>query len=119
MRARGHRRGAGAPRQPLTADSARAVRILTGPQHATILVGQAVTGKGVVLEAAARAELAAGREVFGVAVAGRTAQQLGEASPALRDRVATVDAFVARRARPDADNDRTTVNVDEAGMGTA
>lgn len=104
--------------QALTAEQRAAVEILTGPQHATILVGQAGTGKGVVLDAAARAEIAAGREVFGVAVAGRTAQQLGEASPALRDRVATVDAFVGRVERGQTPiGDRTTVYVDEAGMG--
>ena len=50
-----------------------------------VLVGPAGAGKGAVIDALAEAELAAGRQVVGVAVAGRTAQQLGEASPALAD----------------------------------
>ena len=45
-----------------------------------MLIGPAGTGKGVVIDAAAQAEREAGREVYGVAVAGRTAQRLGEAS---------------------------------------
>jgi conjugative relaxase-like TrwC/TraI family protein len=104
--------------QPLTAEQRSAIEVLIGPQRAAILVGQAGTGKGVVIDAAARAEIEAGREVFGVAVAGRTAQQLGEASPTLHERVATIDAFVNRVDRGQIDiSARTTVYVDEAGMG--
>jgi conjugative relaxase-like TrwC/TraI family protein len=104
--------------QPLTPEQQSAIRVLTGPQRAGVLIGQAGTGKGVVLDAVARSEAEAGREVFGVAVAGRTAQQLGEASPALQGRVSTLDAFVNRAERRQIEiGPRTTVYVDEAGMG--
>jgi ATP-dependent exoDNAse (exonuclease V) alpha subunit len=102
----------------LTAEQQSAIQVLTGPQRAAVLIGQAGTGKGVVLDASARSEAESGREVFGVAVAGRTAQQLGEASPALQGRVSTLDAFVNRVERGQIEiGARTTVYVDEAGMG--
>ena len=104
--------------QPLAPEQRHAVGVLTGPDRVVALSGQAGTGKGVVLDAAARAEQASGREVVGVAVAGRTAQQLGEDSPALAGRVHTVDGYLNavehERAPLDA---QTTVYLDEAGMG--
>ena len=48
-----------------------------------MLIGPAGTGKGVVIDAAARAEQIAGREVIGIAVSGSTAERLGADSPAL------------------------------------
>jgi conjugative relaxase-like TrwC/TraI family protein len=102
----------------LTGEQYRAVDNICGPQRVAILVGPAGTGKGAVIDAAARAELDDDRRVFGVAVAGRTAQQLGEASPALAGRCRTIDSLAAAAERgeitlgPD-----TTVYVDEAGMG--
>ncbi|HZV75059.1 MAG TPA: MobF family relaxase [Conexibacter sp.] len=95
-----------------------AVETITGPGRASVLIGPAGTGKGVVIDAAAQAEREAGREVYGVAVAGRTAQRLGEASPALEGRTRTIDSFVTAldAGRLHVDH-RTTVYVDEAGMG--
>jgi conjugative relaxase-like TrwC/TraI family protein len=102
----------------LTGEQLDAVHVLTGEQRVAVLIGQAGTGKGVVIDVAARAEQAAGREVHGVAVAGRTAQQLGEASPALSGRVRTLDGFVSAAERGQVRVDaRTSVFVDEAGMG--
>lgn len=103
---------------PLSTEQREAVRTLTAPGRAAVLIGPAGTGKGVVIDAAAHAERAAGREVFGVAVAGRTAQRLGESAPALEGRVRTVDGFVAAVEHGELAVDaRTTVYVDEAGMG--
>jgi len=102
----------------LSAEQRAAVETITGPGRASVLIGAAGTGKGVVIDAAAHAEREAGREVYGVAVAGRTAQRLGEASPALEGRTRTIDSFVtaldAGRLHVD---QQTTVYVDEAGMG--
>jgi ATP-dependent exoDNAse (exonuclease V) alpha subunit len=102
----------------LSPEQRAAVETITGPGRAVILIGPAGTGKGVVIDAAAQAEREAGREVYGVAVAGRTAQRLGEASPALDGRTRTIDSFVtaldAGRLHVD---QQTTVYVDEAGMG--
>lgn len=89
---------------------------LTGPERVAALIGPAGTGKGVVIDAVARAELAAGRDVIGVAVPGATAQRLGRDSPALEGRTVTVDSLTAR-----ADHGRplragTVVILDEAGM---
>jgi len=103
---------------PLSVEQREAVERITGPGRAAVLIGPAGTGKGVVIDAAAGAEREAGREVWGVAVAGRTAQRLGESAPALEGRVKTIDGFLASvehgRIQLDA---RTTVYVDEAGMG--
>jgi ATP-dependent exoDNAse (exonuclease V) alpha subunit len=69
---------------------------LTGPERLAVLIGPAGTGKGVVIDAAARAEQSAGQEVIGVAVSGSTAERLGADSPALQGRTLTLDALVAR-----------------------
>lgn len=102
----------------LSPEQREAVETITGPGRASVLIGPAGTGKGVVIDAAAQAEQEAGREVYGVAVAGRTAQRLGEASPALEGRTRTIDSFVTAldAGRLHIDH-RTTVYVDEAGMG--
>ena len=102
---------------PLTAEQARALLVLTGPERAAALVGPAGTGKGVVIDATARAEQLAGRETLGIAVSGSTAERLGADSPALQEHTLTLDALIARANRgsihvgPD-----TTVILDEAGM---
>ncbi|MDW5595926.1 MobF family relaxase [Conexibacter stalactiti] len=103
---------------PLSDEQRAAIERITGPGRAAVLVGPAGTGKGLVIDAAAHAEQAAGRRVYGVAVAGRTAQRLGESAPALVGRVKTIDGFIAaaERGRLQLDAD-TTVYVDEAGMG--
>jgi hypothetical protein len=102
---------------PLSREQEQALRTVTGPERLAVLVGPAGTGKGVVIDAAARAEQIAGREILGIAVSGSTAERLGADSPALAGRTLTLDAVVAR-----ADTGRvqigagTTVILDEAGM---
>jgi conjugative relaxase-like TrwC/TraI family protein len=102
---------------PLSVEQEQALCAVTGPERIAVLVGPAGTGKGVVIDAAARAEQIAGRDVFGVAVSGSTAERLGIASPALEGATLTLDALVVR-----ANNGRlqvgpeTTVILDEAGM---
>ncbi|MTD47669.1 relaxase domain-containing protein [Conexibacter sp. W3-3-2] len=101
----------------LSEEQQDAVRALTGPERVAALVGQAGTGKGVVIDAAVRTEEAAGRKVMGLAVAGATAQRLGEDSPSLQGQTKTIDAVTTM-----ADfgmqvvDEHTTVFVDEAGM---
>ncbi len=102
---------------PLSVEQEQALRAVTGPERIAVLVGPAGTGKGVVLDAAARAEQIAGREVFGIAVSGSTAERLGIGSPSLEGHTLTMDALVVRansgrlQVGPE-----TTVILDEAGM---
>ena len=102
---------------PLSREQDTALRAVTGPERLAVLIGPAGTGKGLVIDAAARAEQEAGREVLGVAVSGSTAERLGADSPALEGRTLTVDALAARadRGRVEVGPD-TTVILDEAGM---
>lgn len=94
-----------------------ALLVLTGPERGAALIGPAGTGKGVVIDAAARAERLAGRNIVGVAVSGSTAERLGQDSPALAGRTATVDSLIARaRSGQSALDERTVVFWDEAGM---
>ncbi|HEY8304408.1 MAG TPA: MobF family relaxase, partial [Solirubrobacteraceae bacterium] len=101
----------------LTDEQEMALFVLTGPERMSVLVGPAGTGKGVVIDAAARAEQLAGRETLGIAVSGSTAERLGTDSPALAGSTLTLDALIARAKTgtvhigPD-----TTVIFDEAGM---
>jgi ATP-dependent exoDNAse (exonuclease V) alpha subunit len=94
-----------------------ALLVLTGPERASVLVGPAGTGKGVVIDATTRAEQLAGRETIGIAVSGSTAERLGTDSPALQGNTMTLDALTARantgsvHVGPD-----TTIILDEAGM---
>lgn len=102
---------------PLTDEQDMALLVLTGPERASVLVGPAGTGKGVVIDATARAEQLAGRETIGIAVSGSTAERLGTDSPALAENTLTLDALTARantgtvHVGPD-----TTIILDEAGM---
>ncbi|HEV3319953.1 MAG TPA: MobF family relaxase [Solirubrobacteraceae bacterium] len=102
---------------PLSPEQHHALEVLTGPERAAVLVGPAGTGKGVVIDAAARAEQAAGRETIGIAVSGSTAERLGADSPALAGQTLTLDSLVAR-ANTGAIHvgSDTTVILDEAGM---
>ena len=94
-----------------------ALEVLTGPERAAVLVGPAGSGKGVVIDAIARAEQHAGRETIGVAVSGSTAERLGTDSPTLAGRTLTLDALVARANTGTIHVGRdTTVVLDEAGM---
>jgi conjugative relaxase-like TrwC/TraI family protein len=101
----------------LSDEQAHALEVITGPERVAVLVGPAGTGKGVVLDAAARAEQLTGHATFGIAVSGSTAQRLGQDSPALAGRTLTLDAFVARTENGRLGIDaRTTIFFDEAGM---
>ena len=101
----------------LSDEQAHALQTITGPERAAIMVGPAGTGKGVVIDAAARAEQLTGRQTYGIAVSGSTAQRLGRDSPALQGQTLTLDALVARteHGRLQLDPD-TTVFFDESGM---
>jgi ATP-dependent exoDNAse (exonuclease V) alpha subunit len=102
---------------PLSPEQHHALEVLTGPERAAVLVGPAGTGKGVVIDAAARAEGHAGRETIGVPVSGSTAERLGADSPALSGRTLTLDSLVARANTGAIHVGRdTTVILDEAGM---
>ncbi len=85
----------------LSDEQAQALQMITGPERAAVLVGPAGTGKGVVIDAAARAEQLTGHHIYGIAVSGSTAQRLGQDSPALAGRTLTLDAARGKsRARP-------------------
>ena len=102
---------------PLSPEQHYALEVLTGPERAAVLVGPAGTGKGVVIDAVARAEQHAGRDTIGVAVSGSTAERLGADSPALAERTLTLDALIARANTGTVYVGRdTTVILDEAGM---
>ena len=102
---------------PLSVEQEQALRTVTGPQRLAVLIGPAGTGKGVAIDAAARAEQEVGREVIGIAVSGSTAERLGADSPALAGQTMTLDALVARANRGTLEvGAETTVILDEAGM---
>ena len=102
---------------PLDGEQLAALYALTGPERCAVLIGQAGTGKGVVIDAAARAEQHAGRETLGVAIAGSTAERLGLDSPSLHGRTLTLDALIARAEGGTLQlGANTTVFYDEAGM---
>jgi AAA domain len=98
-------------------EQTHALEVITGPERGAILVGPAGTGKGVVIDAAARAEQLTGHRTYGIAVSGSTAQRLGRDSPALTGQTLTLDALVARVQRGRLAVDMgTTIYFDEAGM---
>jgi conjugative relaxase-like TrwC/TraI family protein len=102
---------------PLRLEQHKALEVITGPERLAVLIGPAGTGKGVVIDAAARAEQHAGRTTLGIAVSGSTAERLGSDSPALAGRTLTIDALVARATAGRLQVDpNTTVFLDEAGM---
>jgi conjugative relaxase-like TrwC/TraI family protein len=101
----------------LSDEQAHALQVISGSQRGAILVGPAGTGKGVVIDAAARAEQHTGHRTLGIAVSGSTAQRLGQDSPALAGQTLTLDALVSRVERGQLYiDDATTVYFDEAGM---
>jgi len=98
-------------------EQTHALQLISGPERGAILVGPAGTGKGVVIDAAARAEQMTGHRTFGIAVSGSTAQRLGQDCPALVGQTLTLDALVARVQRAQLSVDEhTTIYFDEAGM---
>jgi conjugative relaxase-like TrwC/TraI family protein len=101
----------------LSDEQTHALAVITGPQRAAVVIGAAGTGKGVVIDAAARAEQIVGNETLGIAVSGSTAQRLGRDSPALFGKTLTLDALVARVDIGRLGIDQcTTIYFDEAGM---
>jgi ATP-dependent exoDNAse (exonuclease V) alpha subunit len=101
----------------LSEEQARALELITGAERGALLVGPAGTGKGLVIDAAARAEQLRGNRTLGIAVSGSTAQRLGQDSPALAGRTLTLDALVARAEHGRLQLDeRTTIYLDEGGM---
>ena len=88
---------------------------MTGPAGVAVLVGQAGTGKGVVIGAAREAWERDGRRVIGTAVAGATAKRLG--ADAGIGETMTVNALTHRHREGGLGLDeRSVVVVDEAGM---
>ena len=81
----------------LTVEQREALQTITGPSGVSVLVGQAGTGKGVVLSAATSAWQHEGNEVIGTAVAGATAERLGEETGT--DRAMTTDSLLAKAER--------------------
>ena len=102
---------------PPSTEQVKALQALTGPERLAVLVGPAGTGKGVVIDMAARAEQHAGHHTIGAAVSGATAERLAADTPALDGRTSTIDALVARTNTGSVQIGRnTTVFLDEAGM---
>jgi len=102
---------------PPSREQVEALQALTGPERLAVLVGPAGTGKGVVIDLAARAERHAGHDTIGVAVSGSTAERLAADTPALAGRTSTIDALVARtEAGSVTVGPNTIVFLDEAGM---
>jgi conjugative relaxase-like TrwC/TraI family protein len=99
----------------MSVEQRRAVATITGEGGVSVLVGQAGTGKGVVVKAAARAWQREGYQVIGTAVAGATAERLGADAGLARSM--TVDALIAREQSGSVRLDpKTVVVMDEAGM---
>jgi len=100
---------------PLSSEQREALARITGRGGVSVLVGQAGTGKGVVISAAARAWRSQGHEVIGTAVAGATAKRLG--ADANLGQSVTTDALLARAQSGSVHlGPRTVVVMDEAGM---
>ena len=100
---------------PLSAEQRQALETITGAGGVSVLVGQAGTGKGVVLSAAAGAWQREGYEVIGTAIAGATAERLGV--EANLDRSVNTSALLTGLQSGRTHLGRETVVVmDEAGM---
>jgi conjugative relaxase-like TrwC/TraI family protein len=100
---------------PLTSEQRQALDQITGRGGVTVLVGQAGSGKGVVISTASEAWRKEGYEVIGTAIPGATAKRLG--ADAKLERSLTTDALINRvengHIRLGA---KTVVVMDEAGM---
>lgn len=100
---------------PLSVEQRDALATMTGPGGVTVLVGEAGTGKGVVIDAARQAWKRDGHRVIGTAVAGATAKRLGH--EAAVPETMTADALILRQERGQLRLDsRSVVVMDEAGM---
>ncbi len=99
----------------LSAEQREALQTITGPGGVSILVGQAGTGKGVVLSAATSAWRQEGYEVIGTAIAGATAKRLQADTGLSSSR--TTDSLLNGVQQGYVElNSRTVVVMDEAGM---
>ena len=103
-------------RRALSAQEQReALETITGPGGVVILIGQAGTGKGVVLSAATDAWQKEGYEVIGTAVPGATAMRLQADTKS--DQGVTADSLITSFEHGHLNLDPNTVIVlDEAGM---
>jgi conjugative relaxase-like TrwC/TraI family protein len=100
---------------PLTREQKQALERITGRGGVSVLVGQAGSGKGVVLATASEAWRKEGYEVIGTAIAGAIAKRLG--AEAKLERSHTTDALINRVERDNLRLDaKTVVVMDEAGM---
>ncbi len=100
---------------PLSAEQREALRTITGEGGVSVLVGQAGTGKGVVISTAASAWRSEGYEVIGTAVAGATSERL--AQDARLERAHTTDSLLAKVENEQVALDsKTVVVMDEAAM---
>jgi len=99
----------------LSVEQRQALVVLTGRGGMAALVGEAGTGKGVVIGAAREAWEGDGQRVIGTAVAGATAKRLN--ADAQIKQALTTDALLARQASGELVLDgRTLVVMDEAAM---
>jgi ATP-dependent exoDNAse (exonuclease V) alpha subunit len=99
----------------LTSEQRQALDVVTGPGGVVVLVGEAGTGKGVVLGAAREAWEQDGYRVIGTAVAGAAAQRLGVEAGV--GETLTADALTHRVEHRQLSLDhRSVVVFDEAGM---
>lgn len=102
-------------RAPLSAEQREALRTITGEGGVSVLVGQAGTGKGVVLATATDAWQREGYEVIGTAVAGAIAERLGQ--DAKLEHAYTTDSLLAKVHSEHLTLDsKTVVVMDEAAM---
>jgi conjugative relaxase-like TrwC/TraI family protein len=100
---------------PLTDEQRTALQQITGAGGVVLLVGQAGSGKGTVLNTAGEAWRKEGYEVIGTAIPGATAKRLG--ADANLERSLTTDALIARVENEQMHLDaKTVVVMDEAGM---
>jgi conjugative relaxase-like TrwC/TraI family protein len=100
---------------PLSQEQQQALQTITGEGGVTTLIGQAGTGKGVVLQAATNAWQKDGYTVLGTAIAGATAERLG--ADAKTDQSLTTDSLLGGVRADMLNLDKNTVVVmDEAGM---
>jgi conjugative relaxase-like TrwC/TraI family protein len=98
-------------------EQTHALQTITGPERAAVVIGPAGTGKGMVIDAAARSEQLAGNETIGIAVSWSTAERLGRDSPALAGQTVSVDALITRVEHGLLEiGEHTTIYFDEAGM---
>src|ERR1039458_1323139 len=97
----------------MSAEQRLAVDTITGDGGVSVLIGQAGTGKGVVIRAAAGAWQRDGYQVIGTAVAGATAERLG--ADAKLERSMPTDALIARVESGSLNIDSRTVVVMDDG----